>query len=133
MIKTNKEMLRDKVLSRVMTAHRISRADLLGKCRDADLVSARKAVAFSLSEAGFSMRHIARILKRDYTTVRQYLGFRPGTRLALPSSLACFPEDVRETIIGIAKSGQTTPAVIITEWINERARFEASKTMEKAA
>ena len=117
-----KELLRDQIISRVLIAHRISRADLLGKCRDADLVAARKAIAHSLRAAGFGLRHIGRILKRDRSTVEHYLGSRLKTCVMLPNSLNQFPEDVRDTVAAIAMAERTTPAVIITEWVTERAR-----------
>jgi hypothetical protein len=133
MNQTTKEVLREQIISRVLTAHRIARSDLLGKSRDADLVAARKAIAHSLNASGFSMRGIARALNRDRSTIEHYLGFRVKTCMALPNSLNRFPDDVIQIVSDFARAERTTPAVIITEWINERARFEASKTMEKAA
>lgn len=133
MSRTDRELVRDRIINRVLTAHRISKADLLGKSRDADLVMARKAIAHSLKAERFSVRHIGRILHRDRSTIEHYLGMRVDSSMLLPNSINCFPEDIREAITSVARSERVTPAVIVAEWITERARFEASKTMEKAA
>lgn len=133
MTMTTKELRREQIIDSVLRAHRISRADLLSACRDADLVSARKAIAHALRNAGFSIRRIGKALNRDQSTIDHYLGYRSKFSLALPNSLKCFPEDIRELIVSLAKASGTTPGAIVTEWITERARFEASRTMEKAA
>ncbi len=124
MIKTDREMLRDQIISSVITPRRITKADLLGTCREEDLVSARKAAAIALKRAGFGIRHIARILHRDRSTVEHYLGLRVNARAALPNSINRLPDDVRSILLAKAKYEGTTPAMIVTEWITERARME---------
>jgi hypothetical protein len=125
-----KELLREQIVSRVLIAHRISRSDLVGKCRDADLVAARKAIAHSLRAAGFGLRHIGRILHRDRSTIEHYLGARVRVCMMLPNTLNKFPDDVRDAIAAIALAERTTPAVIITEWVTERARMQIAQQGE---
>ncbi|MET4210503.1 hypothetical protein [Bradyrhizobium sp. LA2.1] len=132
-MRTDLEAIRDRVISRVLAAHRISKRDLLGECRDSDLVMARKAIAHSLRAERFSVRHIGRILHRDRSTIEHYLGMRVDVSMVLPNSINCFPTEVQDAITAAARSQRMTPAVIVAEWITERALFEASKTMEKAA
>lgn len=128
----SKEILREQIISRVLIAHRICRSDLLGKCRDADLVAARKAIAHSLKAAGFGVRHIGRILHRDRSTIEHYLGARVRVCMTLPNSLNIFPDDVRAAVAAVAMSERTTPAVVITEWITERARMELGQQRSAA-
>lgn len=124
MTSPGKEIIRDQIIHSVLTARRISKRDLLSKCRDEDLVLARKEIAISLKKAGFGIRHIGRILKRDRSTVEHYLGSRLRTSALLPNSINRFPEDVRAIVAAKAQSEGTTPAEIVTGWITERARME---------
>lgn len=120
----SKAETRDSIIHSTLAAHGISKADLLGLCRDADLVVARKSAARSLKAAGFSVCHIGRILNRDRSTIEHYLGFRHPARASLPNSVSCFPDDVRRVICEAADNGCTTPAAIVAQWVTERARME---------
>lgn len=127
-----KDEVRERIIHSALVAHRISRADLLGKCRDADLVMARKAVARSLKAAGFGVYHIGRILKRDRSTIEHYLGRRAHAHASLPNSVGCFPDEIRSVIWAAADAECTTPAAIVTQWITERARTELGQQRSAA-
>jgi hypothetical protein len=128
----SKEQVRDRIIANTLAAYSISKADLLGMCRDSDLVVARKSVARSLKAAGFGVCHIGRILNRDRSTIEHYLGFRHPARASLPNSVSCFPDDVRRAICDAADNECTTPAAIVTQWVTDRARMEISQQRSAA-
>ncbi len=60
----------DNLIRDVIESTTITRGDILGNSRQADIVKARHEVYIRAYNLGFSMNKIAKILNRDHTTVR---------------------------------------------------------------
>jgi hypothetical protein len=64
---------REQIIADVLRHHGITRDDLFSRWRNADLVEARADAARRLRAAGFTLKAIARALRRDHTTVMYYI------------------------------------------------------------
>jgi len=57
------------VIAAVAERHGLTSADLIGPCRNSEIVTARCAAMYELRWAGFSLPAIGRFLKKDHSTV----------------------------------------------------------------
>lgn len=126
----DKAVIRRGIISDVLKLHRLSDEEFFSRSKMAELVAARKDAANRLRKAGFTPGHIAKILRRERTTVVHY--FSDGMvevkrgRGRLYKILYSLPDDVRGTIEELAKAEEASPYTILREWISERARHEAA-------
>lgn len=54
----------------------VKASEIMGHCRNRELVEARKWVARDLRASGYSLEQIGRALNRDHTTIMHYLKAR---------------------------------------------------------
>ena len=119
------------IVRSVILRHHIHKDDFFGLSRELHLVQARIEAAQKLHSAGKTKSQIARVLKRNIDTIRYYLEpnikRRKQAKYIANWPLAWLTQDVREIIAAFAAAEQTTPRAIISEWVCERARYEASQ------
>lgn len=123
----DKEQLRRKIIRDVALQHGVAPDEIRGRGRTGELMEARIEAAKQLRLAGFSLVRIGQLLRRDRTVVRYYLNSSPSTAHKLhnmPAAVRYLPQAAREAIIEIAECQQTTPAMIVKEWLTERALYE---------
>jgi chromosomal replication initiation ATPase DnaA len=71
---TPRERLHERLRMEVCAPHRVTLPALLGSCRLAYMVAARRAAARLLvDDEGLSLPHAGRILNRDHSTVHHLL------------------------------------------------------------
>ena len=122
--------IRDDILASVRRFHRVTMAQLLSASRAPEIVAARADAAQRLKICGFHAARIARILNRDPSVISSYLngkycGGKKDKRFT-SVSLGKIPSDVREVVTEVARLSDTTPEIIVAEWVCERAMYEAS-------
>jgi hypothetical protein len=123
----NRTELRRKIICDVALKHGVTLDDLRGRRRTSELMDARIDAATQLSVAGFPATRIGQLLRRDHTVILYYLKCsNSGARKLrnMPVAVKSLPQEAREAIIEIARCQQTTPAMIVTEWLTERAMYE---------
>jgi hypothetical protein len=120
---------RKKIIAGILDAYDITREELLGNRRGGGLMEARRDAANRLLQAGFNKRRIARILRRNHTTIGQYFNEAMASskreRIRTAKMLDAVPDDARAVIIAVAEADGVHPYTIVREWLVERARFEA--------
>ncbi|MFB6449277.1 hypothetical protein [Bradyrhizobium tunisiense] len=120
---------RKKIIADILDAYDITREELLGNGRGGGLMEARRDAANRLLHAGFNKLRIARILRRNHTTIGQYFNESMGTikrdRIRVARLLDAVPHDARSVITAVAEADGVHPYTIVREWLVERARFEA--------
>lgn len=118
------------IIKTVLRERHIGAEDFFSRNRDNHLVSARKEAALRMNKAGYSPSFIARAIKRNYTTVMYYLSESFQARKAATYRnrrvLKFLDPVARDVILETARLEETTPEVIIAQWVNERAQYEAS-------
>lgn len=70
----------DETIARVAAFYEVAREDILGASRERHLTHARWAVAFALDRRGWSLNRIARLLRKDHSTVLHGLKQLPEAR-----------------------------------------------------
>jgi hypothetical protein len=134
----DKAKLRDDILASVKRTHAVTTSELIGPSRDPEAVAARADAAQRLKMAGFRAAHIARILKRNPTVIGDYLhgqyrgGKNDGRFVSMPFGKH-LPREVRDVVIEMARISNTTPEIILAEWICERATYELEAKSREAA
>jgi hypothetical protein len=120
---------RKKIIADILDAYDITREELLGNRRGGGLMEARRDAANRLLQAGFNKRRIARILRRNHTTIGQYfnesMAIRKRDHIRTAQMLNAVPDDARTVILAVAEADGVHPYTIVREWLVERARFEA--------
>lgn len=123
-----KAVLRKQIIADVLRNHRLGRVEFFGRSRFDELCAARKDAARRLRDAGFTTGHIARILRRERTTILHYFGEAMAQRKRIHNQnyrlLESLAAEVREAILQIAEIEHTTPAAVVREWLSERAKYE---------
>lgn len=118
-----KVVARDEIISSVLAKHRVDPLDFFSTSRDCDLTEARRDAARQLSEAGFTHTRIAKLLRRDRSTIDYYL--EQTGRSRLHAMMEPLPTEVKQTVKAIAEAEGVTVYALIREWISERATYEA--------
>lgn len=124
------------VISGVLLEMGLHPDDFFGQSRQPHLVNARRIAAQRLIELGFSPSQVARYLKRNHTTVLNYLPkLREAKRPRYSSNrlLRHLTDDVREIVLAAAKAEGVTPYVLMAQWVGERAIYEAQAKARAAA
>jgi len=125
-----KAVIRRDIIAGVLKRHRLCSEEFFSRSTMGELVAARREAAALLLQAGFTPGHVAKILKRERTTIAHYFSEaaseRKRSRSRVYKILYSLPPDVRSIIEGVAKADQASPHVIIREWISERAQHEAA-------
>lgn len=133
------------IIDAVIADHSCGRDEFFSRHSEAYLVNARVDAARRLrNELDLSSTVIARLLKRECSTIRYYL--KPNLRArkqAGPKAkwrsaqvLRFLDPDAAATVAAVAVAENTAPEMIIAQWIGERARFEAeakSRVQHQAA
>jgi IS30 family transposase len=114
------------IIKTVAAEHRLHIDDMLGRCRVDYLVAARRDAAIRLRGANFPIPQIAKMLKRDHSTIINYIdgGHVRKSRYFRKRALQFVNPQAQAVILETAKLERTTPEIIIAEWVNERARCE---------
>lgn len=124
-----KVRVRHEIITGVLRRHLLSKEEFFGRSQVPEFCAARREAARLLKDADFSNRRIGQILKRDRSTVVFYLSSemvqRKRIRRRIYKVLESLEPDVREVVSQISEAEQVSPMLLIREWINERARFEA--------
>lgn len=119
------------IIRSVLRQHMIHKDDFYSACREPNLVAARIDAAKQLREAGKTIGQIALALKRSNDTIRYYL--EPGIKRRKTAKhtetwpLSWLDPDARKVVVDYALAEETSPRVIIAQWIAERASYEASQ------
>lgn len=124
------------IIAAVLKLHQVHPDDFYGTVREAYLVAARREAVVRLVEAGYSPTHIARILKRNHTTILNYLPRMREVKKSRASAtriLRHLSEDARQIVIDAAKAEGVPPYVLLAQWVSERARYEAEAKARAAA
>jgi hypothetical protein len=117
------------ILKAVIAKHKVDPAEFYGKKRTFELVSARFDAAAKLNANRIGRGVIARLMKRDISTVRYYLTpqlrkkrrSNPG-RWEKSPHLKLLDPDAKSVVIETAKAEDTMPEVVIAQWVGEYAR-----------
>lgn len=132
-----KVALRKQIIRGVLDEFDVTRDELLGNGRSGGLMEARRKAAERLKDAGFNISRIARILRRNHTTICNYfldeMRERKRDRVRLAKLLEVMPDDVRKTIESVAIVEAVHPYTVLKEWVCERARYEAEAKARSAA
>ena len=124
MIGRGKSIIRD-----VLSEHQICADDFFGLRRDKHLTLARTDAAKRLHAAGYDWSSMARIMKRNHSTVRYYVlsSHRDRKRQYYRDKYAMRFMDAgtREVVLAAAEAEGAKPEVIIAQWVADRALHEA--------
>lgn len=121
-ISRGREIIKD-----VLREHMLHADDFFGTLRHRHLVKARRAAALRLRDAGYSCTQSARMMKRNHTTVLNYLDKMPEAKRKrrlfklLTRNLA---DDVHHAVVEIAKTEGVSLEVLVAQWVTERTRYE---------
>lgn len=132
MIGRGKSIIRD-----VLKEHQICADDFFGIRRDKHLTLARTDAAKRLHEAGYDWSSIARMMRRNHSTVRYYVlsTHRDRKRQYYRDKYAMryMDEETRSAVLTIAESQSVKPEQLIASWIAERIASEAIRNIKVAA
>ena len=124
------------IISAVLLDHGLHPDDFFGYARDQHLIKARRECAERLSAAGYNASEIARMMKRNHTTILNYfpkLRDAKNGRYLKNRLLEFLPPDIREIVQAYAKAEGVSIAVLIAQWVGERATYEAQAKIEADA
>ena len=124
------------IISAVLLDHGLHPDDFFGYARDQHLIKARMECAERLSAAGYNASEIARMMKRNHTTILNYfpkLRDAKNGRYLKNRLLEFLPPDIREIVQAYAKAEGVSIAVLIAQWVGERATYEAQAKIEADA
>lgn len=130
------------IIDAVIADHNCDRTEFFSRHSEAYLVNARVEAARRLrTELNLSSSVIARLLKRESSTIRYYLNpelrarKQAGPKAKWRSSqvLRFLDPDAAETVAAVAVAENTAPEMIIAQWVSERARYEAEAKARSAA
>jgi len=124
------------IISAVLLDHGLHPDDFFGYARDQHLIKARMECAERLSAAGYNASEIARMMKRNHTTILNYFPKLRDTkngRYLKNRLLEFLPPDIREIVQAYAKAEGVSIAVLIAQWVGERATYEAQAKIEADA
>lgn len=119
-----------KILAEVASKHRIGVQDIKSRHRKNYLVTARIEVARRLfGEAGMPVNQIARVMKRNHSTVNYYIGSGVRERRAAKKRkpdrsyfLRKLAPDESRFVLELALARQCTPETIIAGIVSEAFR-----------
>lgn len=122
-----------KITRETLVDHQICAEDFYGLSRQPHLVAARMDCAARLKDAGYAVSQIGRFIKRSHSTILYYLNpeLREkkqnyyAKRWQEQGALKCLPEHVQAIVVEYAKAKNTTPRAIVSDWISDRAKYEA--------
>jgi hypothetical protein len=77
---TRLHQVKVQILGEVMAKHCVTPEELVGDSRMADVLAARREATVRLKAAGFHPAAIARTLKRNHSTILNYLDSKYGDR-----------------------------------------------------
>jgi hypothetical protein len=120
----------------VMREHHVHVEDFYSLYRDRHLVAARGAAAERLLDIGYMPGRIALFLRRNRTTVLNYLPQHKETRKtrhAAKTILRHLTPEARVTVLDYAHAENVKPELLIAQWVNERASYEAQAKLRAAA
>lgn len=138
-IATDQEVRRigaHETIEQVIAEHRLHRDDFFGRYRDTHLVAARRDAARRLTALGFSSPMIARIMKRNRTTILGYLPHLQETkkaRYAAKRIIDRLAPDMAALVVAFAKAEEISVEQIIVRWVADRAEGEAHALLRGAA
>lgn len=118
-----------KIINEVLHEHELCADDFFGLRRDKHLTTARYDAAQRLRAAGYGWSAIGRLMKRNHSTVRHYC--LPERRQRQMESyrdkwaMRLMDAGTREIVFAAARAEGTKPGIIIAQWVNERASYEA--------
>jgi predicted transcriptional regulator len=124
------------VIEAVLSETRICAKDFYGCYRDKHLVAARALAAQRLFDLGLSPHRVATCLRRDRSTVLNYLPQHRDVRRQRHAATAIMHHlsaEARQVILDYAAAENVRPALLIAQWLNERAEYEGQARMRAAA
>jgi hypothetical protein len=133
----SRAQLRDDIMRSVLAKHELGAKDFFSEYRDSNLVAARRDAAKQLHAAGFAPLSIARIIKRNRSTVDHYIYNYTGKKRERARILRALervvPRDISDVVGEIAAAEGVSPVMLVAQWISERATYEASAKARDAA
>jgi hypothetical protein len=118
------------IIKAVLQTHRLHKDDFFGPYRWSYLIEARMDAANRLRAAGFSVNQIARIMKRNHTTILNYFpDLREAKRRRLNERMILrkLDPELCPVVKTIAAAEGVTIEILIAQWVGERARYEISQ------
>jgi intein-encoded DNA endonuclease-like protein len=115
------------IIKEVMREHMLCAEDFFGTLRHQHLVKARRTAARRLRDADYTCMQIARMMKRNHTTVLNYFEQLPESKRkrrlfrVLTRNLS---DDVHHAVIDIAKAEGVSLEILVSQWVTERVRYE---------
>jgi hypothetical protein len=111
----------------VIARHRINRDDFFGPKRSEYLVAARRDAAVRMKALGYNDYRIAREMRRDVGTIRNYYQPR-GDRRAVARAdgiMAKLAPDLASVVVKAAQAEEVTVEQLLVRWIADRAEGES--------
>jgi len=115
------------IIREVMREHMLCADDFFGTLRHRHLVKARRTAALRLRDAGYSCTQVARMLKRNHTTVLNYYEAMPEAKRARRFNRLItrnLSEDMQIAVSAIAKAEGVSLEILISGWVSERVQYE---------
>lgn len=117
------------IINAVLADRNICADDFYSRFRDPHFVAARMDCARRLRDAGYEYAAIGRFMKRNPTTILYYLNedmrARKKDYYSARGALKYLPDHIRAIVSEYAKAKNTTPRAIVSDWISDRAKYEA--------
>jgi transposase len=118
------------IIDSVIKRRKIHSDDFFDGSREPFLVAARREAARLLFAEGFNSQQIARRLKRDHTTVLNYLPKMEEAKKARRAARIVtrkLSDGAHHLVIETAKRQGITAEELIARWVEERAQFEMQR------
>jgi intein/homing endonuclease len=115
------------VIKEVMREHMLCEEDFFGTLRHQHLVKARRTAALRLRDIGYSCTQTARLLKRNHTTILNYLDNMPEAkrkRRIFKLLTRNLTDDVHNAVLDMAKAEGVALEILISQWVSERVAHE---------
>jgi hypothetical protein len=127
---------RKEIIAAIIYEYGIDERLLTGKAKSHALVNARIDAAQRLRAIGLYHANIGVILNRDRTVIGKYLNKTArkniSDRMRLKRLHRMLPKDVHAVVNEFAEKQETTPVMILSEWIIERATHEMESRAREA-
>lgn len=124
------------IIEAVLLDHRIHAEDFFSLYRDKHLIAARATATQRLFDVGYTATRIGQFLKRNRSTVLNYQPHHrevKRSRHAAKTIMRHLTPEARRIVVDFAAAEHVKPELLIAEWVNERAHYEADAKARAAA